>query len=155
MARKAKPLPSARKAPPPAGCGCSTGTKEKPDHGTNLAGANNRRRSLGPAMDVPESGCSSEQLAERPVRFGQVLRPAAEIAHLRRRHVDPQMMVECRQHFLEVDRTLFRLFTQSIRRTDHLTDLHSAAGEKRARHARPVIAACGGIHPRTAAELAP
>ena len=55
--------------------------------------------------------------------------------------VDPQVLVESRKNFLEMDRAIDGVFPEPVRRADYLAGLHSAAGEQCARNLRPVVSA--------------
>ena len=50
-------------------------------------------------------------------------------------------MVQRGEHFLEGHGAILGRFTQAVRRSDHLSGPHSAAGQQRTGDARPVVAA--------------
>ena len=71
----------------------------------------------------------------------EVPRPAREVGNGRAVGVEPQPVVERREHFLEMDRPLDGMLAQAIGGPDDLPGAQTPARKQRAADARPVIAA--------------
>src|ERR1044071_6057666 len=80
---------------------------------------------------------------------------AGEVGDLGGGQIDTHVVIERRKYFLEVDRAIDGLAPETIGAANDLAGFHVAAGEKRARNARPMIAAGIFIDDRRAAEFAP
>ena len=61
---------------------------------------------------------------------GQVLRPASEIVQRCLADINPQIVVHGGNHFSKMNGTVFGRLAVSIRGTDDLADLHSAARQQ-------------------------
>src|SRR6218665_528735 len=69
--------------------------------------------------------------------------------------VDPGVVVEGREDFLELDRTVFGVLAVPVRPADHLPRPHSAPGQETLVRLRPVIAAVVAVDLGGPAELPP
>ena len=97
-----------------------------------------------------------DQLSNRlRIVFDEILRPAVQVGERRGVGVDAQVVVERGEHLAERHRPVDRFAAQAVGRADHLPGPHAAAGQQRAVHLRPVVAARLAVDLRRAAELAP
>ena len=69
--------------------------------------------------------------------------------------IDPELAVESREDFLEVNGTSNGFAAETVGCSNRLAGVQSAAGKQRARDSRPVVAPAVGIDVRRAAEFAP
>src|SRR4051812_17872242 len=71
---------------------------------------------------------ASDQLAHRlHVGIDEVVRTTGVVLHGSRREVDAEVVVQRREHFLKVYRTVLRGFAETVRGADHLPGPHPAA----------------------------
>src|SRR5579872_3509951 len=114
--------------------------------------ANLSRAKLLPA---DSSAVSGDQFANSLVVFDEVLRTAIVVDQRRVPGVDTHVLIHGCENFVEVNRPIFGLLAQAIRRADDLPRRQSAAREEHAGGPRPVVAAGARIDARGAAEFAP
>src|SRR5262245_23566507 len=71
----------------------------------------------------------------------EILRPASGVDQADGIRVDAQVVIKRGEYLLEMDGPLARLLAQAVGCADHPAGFHAAAGEQRAAHVRPVVAA--------------
>src|SRR5262245_35573606 len=98
---------------------------------------------------------SHQFLHRHTARIDQILRATAQVSNRDLAHVDAEVVVERREDVAELDWPVGGLAAQAIRRANHLSGLHPAAGQQPTRNSRPMIAAGVLVDRRCAAELAP
>src|SRR4051812_3297788 len=125
----------------------------------NLAATSWSTGSRGPSAYLPGESRSKDRLSdELPDGLGgrgqDGDRPIGLVADERVR-VDPQVMIDGRQHILIMHRPAGGRAAELVGRADHLADPHPAAEEQGHAHPGPVVAARLLVDPGRAAELAP
>src|SRR5688500_17698273 len=112
------------------------------------------QRAAAPALR--SSSSASSQLRQRTeLLVPEITRPTAEIIHGCGARIDLEMLIKGGKDFLKIDRALSRFPAEPVGRADDLAMPHSAARQRGAGNARPMIAPRILIDCGSASELAP